>query len=79
MKILKQFHDFWTLVERVVIFGRCKCQNRNFGQAEALNFEIFLRYQKVMDYNDFWICCEALNEKNFKPNFVLFGVKLIEL
>jgi hypothetical protein len=55
-----------------MIFRRCKCQNRNFGQAEALNFEVFLRYQKVMDCYDFWICCEALNEKNFKPNFVSF-------
>jgi hypothetical protein len=46
-----------------MIFRRCKCQNRNFGQAEALNFEVFLRYQKVMDCYDFWICCEALDEK----------------
>jgi hypothetical protein len=23
-----------------MIFRRCKCQDRNFGQAEALNFEI---------------------------------------
>jgi hypothetical protein len=62
-----------------MIFRSCKCQNRNFGQAEALNFEGLLRYQKVMDYYDFLICCEALNKENFKPNLVLFGVKLKEL
>jgi hypothetical protein len=62
-----------------MIFRSCKCQNRNFGQAEALNFEGLLRYKKVIDCYDFWICCEAFNEENFKPNFVLFGVKLKEL
>jgi hypothetical protein len=51
----------------------------NFGQTDTRNFEVFLRYQKVMDCYDFWLCCEALNEENFKPNFVLFGVKLKEL
>ena len=51
----------------------------NFGQAKALNFERLLRYQKVMDCYDFWICCESLNEKNCKPNFVSFGIKLKEL
>jgi hypothetical protein len=59
-----------------MIFRSCKCQNRNFGQAETLNFEGLLRYQKIMDFYDFLICCETLNEENFKPNFVLFGVKL---
>ena len=49
------------------------------GQEEALNFEVFLRYQNVMDYYDFWICCETLDEKNFKPNFVSFRVKLKKL
>jgi hypothetical protein len=67
------------LVERVTIFRRCKCQNINFGQAEALNFEVFLRYQKVMDCYDFWICCETLDEENSKTNFVSFGVKLKKL
>jgi hypothetical protein len=51
----------------------------NFGQAKALNFERPLRYQKVTDYYDFWRCCEPLNEKNFKLNFVSFGVKLKKL
>ena len=32
-----------------------------------------------MDYYDFWIYCGPLNEKNFKPNFMSFGVKLKEL
>jgi hypothetical protein len=41
-----------------MIFRSCKCQNMNFGQAETLNFEGPLRYQKVMDFYDFWICCE---------------------
>jgi hypothetical protein len=50
-------------VEEIMIFRRYKCQNRNFGQAAALNFEVFLRYQKVMDCYDFWIYCEPLNEK----------------
>jgi hypothetical protein len=59
-----------------MIFRRYKGQNRNFGQAEALNFVGHLRYQKVMDCNDFWICCEPLNEENFKTNFVSFRVKL---
>jgi hypothetical protein len=67
------------LVERVTIFRRCKCQNRNFGQAEALNFKVFLRYQKVIDCYDFWICCETLDEENFKINFVSFEVKLKKL
>jgi hypothetical protein len=67
------------LVEGVTIFRSCKCQNRNFGQTDAQNFEVFLRYQKVMDCYDFWLCCEALNEENCKPNFMLFGVKLKEL
>ena len=62
-----------------MIFRSCKCQNRNFGQVEALNFEGPLRYQKVMDCYNFCICCEPLNEENFKPNFVSFGVKLKEL
>ena len=70
------FHDFWTFLEEVMIFRSCKCQTRNFGQTEALNFERLLRYQKVMDFYDFWICCESLNEKNFKTNFVSFGIKL---
>ena len=51
----------------------------NFSQADTMNFEGLLRYQKVMDCYDFWICCEPLNKKNFKSNFVLFGVKLKEL
>jgi hypothetical protein len=62
-----------------MIFRRCKCQNRNFGQVEALKFKVFLRNKKVMDCYDFWICCEALNEENFKTNFVSFGVKLKKL
>jgi hypothetical protein len=62
-----------------MIFRRCKYQNRNFGQAEAPNFEGHLRYQKVMNCYDFWICCEPLNEENFKINFVSFGVKLKRL
>ena len=62
-----------------MIFRRCKCQNRIFCQAEALNLEEILRYQKVMDCYDLWICCEPLNEKNFKPNFISFGVELKEL
>jgi hypothetical protein len=70
---------FWTIIEGDMIFRSCKCQNRNFGQTEALNFEGLLRYQKVMDFYDYWISCEPLNEKNFKPNFVSFGVKLKEL
>ena len=57
-----------------MIFISCKCQNKNFGKVEALNFDGLLRYQKVMDCYDFWICCEPLNEENFKPNFVLFGL-----
>ena len=57
----------------------CKCQNRNFGQAEALNFKGRLRYQKVMDCYDFWISCGPMNEKNFKTNFVSFGVKFKKL
>jgi hypothetical protein len=36
------------LVEGVMIFKIYKCQNRNFSQAEAPNFEELLRYQKVM-------------------------------
>jgi hypothetical protein len=32
-----------------------------------------------MDLYDIWICCEPLNEENFKPNFVSLGVKLKEL
>ena len=62
-----------------MIFRSCKCQNRNFGQAETLNFEGLLRYQNVMCCYYFWICCEDLNEKNFKLNFVSFGVKLEDL
>jgi hypothetical protein len=62
-----------------MIFRRCKCQNRHFGQADAPNFEVFLRYQKVMDFYDFWICGDALNKENFDPNFVSFGVKLEKL
>jgi hypothetical protein len=62
-----------------MIFRSCKCQNRNFGQVGALNFEVFLRYQKVMDCYDFWICYETLNDENFKPNFVSFRVKLKDL
>jgi hypothetical protein len=61
-----------------MIFKRYK-ENMNFGQAEALNFEGHLRYQKVMDCYDFWICCELLNEENFKTNFVSFKVKLKKL
>jgi hypothetical protein len=67
------------LVDGVTIFKSCKCQNRNFGQAEALNFKGLLRYQKVMGCFYLWICCETLNEENFKPNFVSFGVKLEDL
>ena len=73
------FHDFWTLIEEVMIFRRYKCQNRIFSQVEALNVKGLLRYQKLMGCYDFWICCEPLNEKNFKPNFVSFRVKLKEL
>jgi hypothetical protein len=36
------------LVEGVMIFRSYKYQNKNFVQAEALNFEVLLRYQKVM-------------------------------
>jgi hypothetical protein len=57
----------------------CKCQNRNFSLAETLNFDELLRYQKVMGYYDFWICCDCLNGENFKPNFISFGVKLKDL
>jgi hypothetical protein len=64
------------LVEKVMIFRSCKCQNKNFSQTEAHNFEGLLRYQKSMCCYDFCICCEPLNEKNFKLNFVSFGVKL---
>jgi hypothetical protein len=32
-----------------------------------------------MDLYDIWICCEPLNEENFKPNFVSLGIKLKEL
>jgi hypothetical protein len=53
-----------------MIFRICKCQNRNFSQAEAPNFEGLLRYEKVKGYYDFWICCESLNEKNCKRNFM---------
>ena len=59
-----------------MIFRRYKCQNRIFSQIEAQNFEGFLRYQEVMGCYDFWICCESLNEQDFKPNFMSFGVKL---
>jgi hypothetical protein len=62
-----------------MIFRSCKCQNRNFGQAKALIFEGLLRHHNVMDFYDFWICCEPLNKENFRPNFVSFGVKLKEL
>ena len=62
-----------------MIFRRCKCQNRNIGQIEALNFEVFLSYQKVMYFYDFLIYYEHLKEENFKTNFVLFGVKLKKL
>ena len=62
-----------------MIFRSFKCQNKNFGQAEALYFEVLLRYQNVMDWYDFWIYCGPLNGENFKPNFVSFGVKLKEL
>jgi hypothetical protein len=58
------------------MFRICKYQNRNFSQAKAPNFEGFLRYQRVMECYDFWIRCESLNEKNFKPNFMSFRVKL---
>ena len=51
----------------------------NFGQADVLNLEGLLRYQKVIYCYDFWICCEPLNEKNLKINFVSFGVKLEKL
>jgi hypothetical protein len=53
-------------------FQICKYQNRNFSQTEAPNFERILRYQKVMGCYDFWICCEPLNGKIFKSNFVSF-------
>jgi hypothetical protein len=62
-----------------MIFRSYKYQNWNFGQTEALNFEGLLRYQKVMNCYDFWICCEYLNNENFKTNFVSFGVKLKDL
>jgi hypothetical protein len=62
-----------------MIFRRYKCQNRIFSQAEILNFEGLLRNQKVMGCYDLWICCEPLNDENFKSNFVSFGVKLKEL
>jgi hypothetical protein len=64
------------LVEGFTIFRSCKYQNRNFGQTETMNFEGLLRYQRLMDCYDFWICCELLNEENFKINFVSFEVKL---
>jgi hypothetical protein len=60
-------------------FRKYKGQNRIFSQTKAQNLEGFSRYQKVMDCYDFWICCGPLNEENFKPNFVSFGVKLKEL
>ena len=66
------------LVKGVMIIRICKYQNRTFSQTEALNFKGLLRYQNVMGYYDFWICCESLNEKNFKTNFMSFGVKLKE-
>jgi hypothetical protein len=62
-----------------MIFRSCKCQNRNFGQAETLNFEGLLKYQKVIDCCNFWICCESLDEKNLKRYVMSFGVKLKEL
>jgi hypothetical protein len=56
-----------------MIFRICKCQNRNFSQIKIPNLEgLFSCY-------DFWICCESSNGKNYKPNFVSFGVKLKEL
>jgi hypothetical protein len=67
------------LVEIVMIFRICKCQNKNFSKAEALNLERLLRYQNVMSCYDFWICCEFLNEESFKTNFVSFVAKLKEL
>jgi hypothetical protein len=62
-----------------MIFRSCKCQNRNFSLIEAPNFVGPLRYQKIMGCYDFCIYCEPLNEENFKPNFVSFGVKLKRL
>jgi hypothetical protein len=53
-----------------MIFKICKCQNKSFNQANASNFEGLLRYYKVMGCYDFWVCCESLNEENFKPNFI---------
>jgi hypothetical protein len=51
-------------------------QNMIFSQIETPNFDGLLRYQKVMGCYDFWVCCESLNEEDFMPNFVSFGVKL---
>jgi hypothetical protein len=78
-RLQKWFHDFWILVEGVMIFKICKCKNRNFSQAKVLNFEGLLRYQNVKSCYNFWICCESLNEENFKTNFISFGIKLKEL
>jgi hypothetical protein len=75
----KWFHDFWTLVEGVLIFRSYKYQNKNFSLTEAPNFVGPLKYQKIMGYYNSFICCEPLNEKNFRQNFELFRVKLKKL
>jgi hypothetical protein len=62
-----------------MIFRRCKYQNRNFSQTEAQIFEGLLRHQNIMRCFDFFYICDSLNEENFKPNFVSFGVNLKEL
>jgi hypothetical protein len=52
---------------------------QEFWSSRGTEFRGTFEYQKVMDCYDFWICCDPLNEENFKPNFVSFGVTLKEL
>jgi hypothetical protein len=52
---------------------------QEFWSNRSSKFRGIFEVSKVMDCYDFLLCCEALNEENFKPNFVLFGVKLKEL
>ena len=51
---------------------------QKFWSRRGTKFRGIFGVSKVMDCYD-WICCEALNKENFKPNFVSFGVKLKEL
>jgi hypothetical protein len=50
-----------------------------FWSSRGTKFQGTFEVSKVMYFYDFWICFEALNEENFKPNFVSFGVKFTEL